>query len=723
MRVGSCLTSKRRPVTSASIAFAAVFLLSAFGVGSAADVPYYSYTFNYWRQAVPAPQAYVPARLIDSSTLGVELGDPKDLFSIGDRTYILDSGGNKIVCVDADFRVRDVIASFHRAGRTETFNKPEGIFVTPDGHIYVADTGNSRVVVLDDAGRFIKEITRPEADVEGIVTENFAFYPRKVAVDQVGRAYVLAREVYDGIMVFQNDGRFTGFIGAPRVTPSAADIFWRAIATREQRERSGLLLPTAYENLDIDTRGFIYGCIRTSTVSGASPYIKRLSPSGEDVIRALGFTRPIGDPGRAWGVTVRFVDILVRQGGTYSVLDQALGRIFTYDDNGNLLYVFGGLGTQRGLFKVPVALSAIGDRILVLDSLLKRVTVFEPTEYARLIHLAMALYRAGRYSESAAVWGQVLAVNPNYDLAYTGIGRSLLMQGRAREAMDYFGLGQDRRNYSRAWADYRRDIVYQRLPMVMTVLVVAVAALYLASRAGLMARLAAKLRSSRRQSHRAAVTGIRGRIAGWWRDVTSDLAYAAHVSIHPFEGFWSLKYEKRGSMPAAIVILSLTIAVYLMACQYTGFIFNGRNLNDLNVYTEVLTILVPFFLWTGVNWALTTLMDGKGTAKDIFIATAYALVPLVVLNIQLVLMSNLLVEQEGSLYTLFSGLAFVWTGFLVFSGTMVTHEYSVGKTIFAIVLIVAGMVLCLFLGLLFFVLIDQVIAFLDDLLKELSFRI
>ena len=86
-------------------------------------------------------------------------------------------------------------------------------------------------------------------------------------------------------------------------------------------------------------------------------------------------------------------------------------------------------------------------------------------------------------------------------------------------------------------------------------------------------------------------------------------------------------------------------------------------------------------------------------------------------------MSNLLVEQEGSLYTLFSGLAFVWTGFLVFSGTMVTHEYSVGKTIFAIVLIVAGMVLCLFLGLLFFVLIDQVIAFLDDLLKELSFRI
>ena len=139
-------------MTSASIAFAAVFLLSAFGVGSAADVPYYSYTFNYWRQAVPAPQAYVPARLIDSSTLGVELGDPKDLFSIGDRTYILDSGGNKIVCVDADFRVRDVIASFHRAGRTETFNKPEGIFVTPDGHIYVADTGNKRVVKYDAQG-------------------------------------------------------------------------------------------------------------------------------------------------------------------------------------------------------------------------------------------------------------------------------------------------------------------------------------------------------------------------------------------------------------------------------------------------------------------------------------------------------------------------------------------------------------------------------------------
>ena len=241
--------------------------------------------------------------------------------------------------------------------------------------------------------------------------------------------------------------------------------------------------------------------------------------------------------------------------------------------------------------------------------------------------------------------------------------------------------------------------------MVMTVLVVAVAALYLASRAGLMARLAAKLRSSRRQSHRAAVTGIRGRIAGWWRDVTSDLAYAAHVSIHPFEGFWSLKYEKRGSMPAAIVILSLTIAVYLMACQYTGFIFNGRNLNDLNVYTEVLTILVPFFLWTGVNWALTTLMDGKGTAKDIFIARPCSGAvggPEHPAGVD----EQPLVEQEGS-FTRCSQVRVCVDGFpgLPNHALRLRREDDIRHC-----LIVAGMVLCLFLGLLFFVLIDQVIA-------------
>lgn len=722
MRSRSCHGSLGSFVRGVVVILAVAFLLSTPTSRSGADAPYYSYTFNFWAQPVPAPQAYVPAKMIGSPQLGIDLQDPKDLFATDDCLYVLDSGSGSVIRLDTDFNVLDVIGSFERDGRTDKFNKPEGIFVTKDNHIYVADTENRRVVILDDEGRFIREITRPEPDVEGIIPEGFQFVPRKIAVDGTGRVYVIARDVYDGIMVYQSDGKFTGFIGAPRVTPSAADIFWRSIATREQRERSRLFLPTSYENLEVDSRGFIYGCIRTSSVSGSSPYIKRLSPSGEDVIRALGFVRPIGDPGRFGLMSVRFVDVLVRENGTYSVLDQTYGRIFTYDENGNLLYVFGGQGPQKGQFRVAVAMVSVGNQILVLDSSLKRITVFEPTEYAKLIHSAIATYKTGRYSESADIWRLVIDRNSNYDLAYSGIGRSLLMQGDFGEAMHYFRLGQDRANYSRAWSEYRRDLVYERFPTILTVSIVLIAAIYLAGRTRLLPRILDRLKSRRHQHHAPALQDLDPE-TGWWASTSRSLAFAKHLIFHPLDGFWSLKHEQKGSMPAAIIILSLVTGTYLLMCQYTGFIFNYRDLSNLNIYTEVFTILVPFLLWTAVNWALTTLMEGKGTVRDVFIATAYALVPLVIVNIPAIALSNFLTMQESGYYQMLSSLGILWSGFLIFSGTMVTHEYSAEKTVLATILIIAGMVITLFLGLLFFVLIDQVIAFVSGLVREMSFRI
>ena len=52
----------------------------------------------------------------------------------------------------------------------------------------------------------------------------------------------------------------------------------------------------------------------------------------------------------------------------YSLLDRRRGRIFTYDHEGNLLYIFGGLGTQAGTFVTPVAIENIGNTIIVLDA-------------------------------------------------------------------------------------------------------------------------------------------------------------------------------------------------------------------------------------------------------------------------------------------------------------------------------------------------------------------
>ena len=78
-----------------------------------------------------------------------------------------------------------------------------------------------------------------------------------------------------------------------------------------------------------------------------------------------------------------------------------------------------------------------------------------------MIWAALDAYHRGHYAETEAIWRKVLELNANFDLAYTGIGRSLLRRGEYAEAMRYFRLGNNRRDYSEAFDLYRRSVIYE----------------------------------------------------------------------------------------------------------------------------------------------------------------------------------------------------------------------------------------------------------------------
>ena len=81
----------------------------------------------------------------------------------------------------------------------------------------------------------------------------------------------------------------------------------------------------------------------------------------------------------------------------------------------------------------------------------------------------------------------------------------------------------------------------------------------------------------------------------------SSLQFSFYVIFHPFKGFWDLKHEKKGSMQAALTILVLLIVTYILQRQYTGFIFNENDPKKLNVFTEIISVVLPFFLWATAN--------------------------------------------------------------------------------------------------------------------------
>lgn len=443
-----------------------------------AAAPYEAYTYNYYRDAVPLPAPFLPERSVSGLDLGTgDFKSPNDMFVTEDGyVYVLDSGNKRIIVTDDEWNVIRIISAFDNAGREDTFNNPGGLFVTESKEIYVADTDNGRIVVLTNEGELIRIVSDPQSD---ILPSGFKFAPVKITVDRANRIFAVARGVFEGLMQFDDKGGFIGYVGTIHVTQSFADRLWLRLATDEQRKRMQLYIPTEFASVDIDHKGFVYA---TNIDVNSTATIKRLNPSGQDVIKRFGYYPNMGDIRfRSFGNNAgpsRLTDIKVIGGGMYTVLDSFRGRLFTYNDEGELLYAFGGKGTQLGLFNTPVAVERIGSKLAVLDRGKNNIIVFRPTLFGSAVHQATTLHYNGRDAEAVELWKEVLRLNSNYDIAYLGIGKSLLMEKKNKEAMEYFKLGMQRKYYSVAYKRYRREVMQEHFGTMMTLLTVLAVALF-----------------------------------------------------------------------------------------------------------------------------------------------------------------------------------------------------------------------------------------------------
>jgi DNA-binding beta-propeller fold protein YncE len=359
-----------------------------------------------------------------------------------------------------------------------TFNNPNGIFINDDLDIFIADTGNRRVVVLDSEGNFLRAIENVVLDG---LDDAFDFQPMQVLEDRGGRVYVIVRNVFEGILGFTRYGDFLGYFGTIPVRFNPIDMLWRNFMTQEQRSRQRLFVPTEFASMDIDSYGFIFA---TNIALWHGNAVMRLNPRGEDVLLNHTELRISGDQrfrpsGRLAGPSV-FVDIVARPYGMYTALDSTRGRIYTYDSEGHLLYVFSGTGNIKGMSRRPVAIELLGDSILVLDQQRAQIVYFEATEYGALINEASRLRYIGDEVGAVEKWRQLIVLDENFTLAYAGIGRSLLAAGENQLAMDYLRRAMDVRHYSIAFRRHRTDVLQASLDYILTgglVLVLVIASL------------------------------------------------------------------------------------------------------------------------------------------------------------------------------------------------------------------------------------------------------
>lgn len=433
-----------------------------------------SYTYsrvNGGEKVVASPHTYLPSYTVNSESLGTALVNPQHITKMNGFIYIVNTGNNNIIITDEKFNVVKLLDSFSNNGEPDVFSAPEGCFVTSDGMLYVADTGNKRIVVLDKEYKLVSSITNPESDV---LPDNFEFKPQKLAVDSSGRIFVVANGVYEGIMQFYSDGSFIGFVGSIPVTADPIELIWKKLLSREQNAKRQQFVPVTYTNLFLDSEEFMY---TVSLSTDLSEPIRRLNPGGGDVLIRNSLVG-IGVDGDQLGVTSQFEAICADENNIYYAADTRKNRLFIYDEDGNLLNVFGGTYTgQIGSFKKISALMLLGEDLLVLDSQTSSLTALSPTDYMNALKEGLKTYSTGDYEKSYECWEKVLKYNSNFELAYSKLGMIEIRSKNYSDAMKHFKLANDQKNYSKAYVKYRSIWYSENLSYIITAILAFVAAI------------------------------------------------------------------------------------------------------------------------------------------------------------------------------------------------------------------------------------------------------
>ncbi len=439
-----------------------------------------SYNYSYYNEVIHSAPGMTFAAYFNAQTLGTKLSTPEDMVVFEDLIYIVDSTENAIVVVNSQFEKVDVINDFPYTQSfldkqdpdfIETSTTLKGAFgleVTSNA-IYVADTGNKRIVKMNRDF----EVVDIFDTVDDPTFDELNFEPIKITVDATERMYVVAKNVYEGIIELSSNGDFNRFTGVNPIKMTPYEIFRRSMMTEAQLAQLKLFLPTEYTNIVLNPESFIYATSKPSE-NNAQNTIQLINPKGIDVIKKRGYFPPMGDihyleGGNKYVLTGPSLlqDIAYTKHGIYTVLDQKRSRLFTYDNEGNLLYINSAEGQQSDKFTEGVAIAYLNDDIMVLDRKTRTVIVYRLTDFGRAVNQAVSLQDEGLYDEAAEIWREVLVLNTNYEVSYNGIGKYLLRRGEFKEAMTYFKLGHDDFYYSKAFKGYRNQILRDNFGWIM----------------------------------------------------------------------------------------------------------------------------------------------------------------------------------------------------------------------------------------------------------------
>ncbi len=652
-----------------------------------ADAPYKTYTVDGYGYVTETQTAYLPYATI--TKIGDEaLNSPTDFTILSDGTmYILDSGNKRIVVSDME---GNLITTFGE----DMLVSPRGIYVASDHTCYVADRDAREVFVFDGEGELLCSYGKP---VEPLYGETQDFLPLKVVANESGTIYVICESNTNGIVQISpvSGGTFLGYFGTNSTNASLWNIIWRSILTDAQRAKMQGNIPATPDNMAIDEKGLIY------TVTRGEKYdtLKRLNIAGVNMIEPDAYED---------------VPAAVAVGNHDNVfVASQMGYIYEYNNEGDLLFVFGGSddGQQRIGLSTKVEAIQIGtdDKIYVLDSDKAQIQVYEPTEFTDYLHEALYLFSKGRYTESKEPLTEVLEMNNLFDYANMAMGRALYKEGNYEEALRYSKLAKDFDGYSDSFWEIRNDWLKRNLATAIILLVVLF----------ILNKLVKYF--DKKKNILAKPKQLLGRIGNV--RLIREVRYMFFYMRHPVDGCYGIRFEGKVSVLSANVILIIGILFYIINKYFCGFLLKTVREGSYDVLSDIGMVLIALILIVGCNYLMCTINEGEGKFRHIYCSFIYSFAPYLVFMPFIFALSHVVTYNEVFFVEFASLVMMVWIAVLVFLAVKEINNYTVKETFKIIFLTVFTIIIACLLAFIIYVLWAQVFDFLQSVIGEVVYRI
>lgn len=672
----------KKYLKTAAAVLAAVMLLSTTVF---ADTAYKTITVDKNGDYIETQNAYNPELTIEKIDNEI-LSSPADMVISGDILYIADTGNSRVLLSTTDGRL---ISSFGE----DILKKPCGIFVDKKGEILVADSENEAVYAFSGEGELKHKYERPKSVLYG---EKESFVPLKVAADGNDNLYISCKGNSNGVVqLSRSTGEFLGYFGANEVSVSLWDKLLDAIFTEEQKSQLRQTVPASVCNLTVDKSGIVY----TMTDIETEQVIRKLNMSANDMLGTnISFPLPsdlaVGNIGNIYAATTN-------------------GYILEFNSEGDLLFVFGGFddGSQRiGLFGTISAITVAEDgRLYVMDDTAGQIQVFSPTEFTENVHKALALYQDGRYLESKKPWEKVLLMNNLFDYAHKGIAESYYMEEDYASAMEHFELSNDKSGVSKAFTELRNAVIRKNIFIYLGVAVAVIVLLY----------TVALLR--KKTTLLAPVGAVLSKVSGV--GIIRELLFMFKIPKNPIDAYYGIKREKKVSVLSSSILYGIFVIIYLADKYLRGYIFSGVTNGRYSVIKDTAAIIGILTLFILCHYLICSISEGEASFKNVYCGVIYSLTPYILLRPVVIVLTHLLTDSEVFIINFLNVIIYAGSIALLIVMINELNNFKAKETAKCIFWTLFAFFVAIVVLFILYVMSKQTVEFISQIFSEVIYRV